>query len=422
MLTFSQMLKILKKPVAVKSYLLLATCLIAANAIQASAEEAGVTGTTIQIGGVMDLNGASKGLGLGMKAGIEAALNGEKIQNHSIKFVVLNDYYTPTETVKATQQLIDQGIFLMLGNVGTPTAKVALPILATNKVPAVGFFTGADLLRPGVGDIINFRASYVQEIATTVETALAAGVKPQEICAFVQNDAYGMAGISGLKVALAKQPGMAETISKLEQILAMPGEEPARNNVGPVGVYLRNGKIVREGYLSLKRWEKTANTHCRLIVTVGTYAPIADFIGYSRLKGDNWVVSAVSFTGTDYLLKAVEAYKITNGVIITNVVPALDSSLPIVEEARKALGDQLNYVSLEGFVVGKMFLAITRDIKGDITRENFLKTVRGRTFDLGGLKLDFTNDNQGSDLVQLSYLDGGELKSATPQQLGKIFQ
>ena len=76
MLTFNQMLKILKKPVAVKSYLLLATCLIAANAIQASAEEAGVTGTTIQIGGVMDLNGASKGLGLGMKAGIEAALNG----------------------------------------------------------------------------------------------------------------------------------------------------------------------------------------------------------------------------------------------------------------------------------------------------------------------------------------------------------
>ena len=57
-----------------------------------------------------------------------------------------------------------------------------------------------------------------------------------------------------------------------------------------------------------------------------------------------------------------------------------------------------------------MFLAIARSIKGDITRESFLKAVRGHNFDLGGLPLDFTNDNQGSDLVLLIYLDGKEFK------------
>ena len=123
-----------------------------------------------------------------------------------------------------------------------------------------------------------------------------------------------------------------------------------------------------------------------------------------------------------FLVQALRNHNITNKVILTNVVPNLDSPLPIVAEARKALGSQLGYVSMEGFIIGKMFLAIARNIKGDITRQNFLKAVRGQTFDLGGLKLDFINSNQGSNLVQLAYLDNGEFNSITSQQLDKVFQ
>jgi ABC-type branched-subunit amino acid transport system substrate-binding protein len=405
----------------IQSSLLVATLTIM-SCTQAWAEEAGVTHSTLRIGGVMSLEGDSKGLGLGMKAGIDAALRGEKIQGRVVEFIVLNDFYNPADTVKSTRQLLDQGIFLMLGNVGTPTTKAALPILVEHNVPAVGFFTGSDLLRPGVGDIVNFRASYTQEIVEVVEAAFSAGVQPREICAYVQNDAYGMAGILGLKIALMKQSGMTDIVDKLEQILAMPGEEPKRNGIGPVGVYPRNMNLAREGYLSLKQWEQATGTRCRLVVTVGTYSPVADFIGYARYKDEHWIFSAVSFTGTDNLVQALRDQNITDKVIMTNVVPNLDSSLPIVEEARKALGKQLGYVSLEGFIVGKMFLAIARNIKGDITRQNFLKAVRGQTFDLGGLKLDFTTSNQGSNLVQLVYLNNGELKGITPQQLAKVFQ
>ncbi len=401
---------------------MLMVSLMVAGSVQALAEEAGVASTAITIGGVMDLEGESKGLGLGMKAGIEAALKGEKIQGRAIEFVVMNDSYMPENTIKATRQLVEQGVFLMLGNVGTPTAKVALPILAENKIPAVGFFTGAELLRLGVGDIINFRASYVQEVAGVIEAAFVAGVKPQEVCAYVQNDAYGMAGVLGIKTILAKQPGMAQVVQKLEQIMALEGEEPARNGIGPIGVYSRNTLTGKDGYVSLKNWEKNMGTPCRLVVTVGTYAPIASFIGYARYKGENWIFSAVSFTGASNFTQALKAQKVSDDVIMTQVVPALDSSLLIVEEARKSLGGQLGYVSLEGFIVGKMFLTIARSIKGDFTRDNFLKAVRGQTFDLGGLKLDFTTDNQGSDLVHLTHLDGEEFKTITPQQLTTVFQ
>ncbi|HYQ90899.1 MAG TPA: branched-chain amino acid ABC transporter substrate-binding protein, partial [Candidatus Competibacteraceae bacterium] len=300
--------------------------------------------------------------------------------------------------------------------------RVSLPILAENKIPAVGFLTGTQLLRSGTSDIINFRASYVQEVNSVIETALAAGVKPQEICGYVQNDSYGMAGVLGIKTALAKQAGMTEVIQKLDQIMAMQGEEPARNGIGPVGVYSRNTKVAKDGYNSLKNWEKNTGRPCRLVVTVGTYEPIANFIGYARYKGENWIFSAVSFTGASNFIEALNKQKVNDKIIMTQVVPPLDSPLPIVEEARKSLGGQLGYVSLEGFIVGKMFLAIARNIKGDITRSNFLKAVRGQAFDLGGLKLDFTNDNQGSDVVQLTYFDSQEFKAITPQQLAAVFQ
>ncbi|MEE4380096.1 MAG: ABC transporter substrate-binding protein [Candidatus Competibacteraceae bacterium] len=390
-------------------------------AINSSLAQEGVTDKTIRIGGVMDLEGASSGLGQGMKAGIEAAFKGEKVQNREIEFLTLNDSYQPEKTIEAVQQLIDQGIFLMLGNVGTPTARVALPILAENKVPAVGFFTGAGLLRPGVGDVINYRASYAQEIASLIKAALAAGVKPAEVCALVQNDSYGMAGVQGLQAALTGNPEAESTIEQLAQILNMEGEEPARNGVGPVGVYRRNTLYAKEGYKSLKQWEETSGAPCRLVVTVGTYVPVANFIGYARYKNENWVFSAVSFTGAESFRKELIQYGVTDKILMTQVVPELGSELPIVQNARKALGDQLDYVSLEGYIAGKLVLRIMSEIDGELTRSNFLKAAQGKTFDLGGLQLDFVDDNQASDFVLLTDLRGDRYDVIDPEYLEQLF-
>lgn len=372
--------------------------------------EPGISDTTIRIGGVMDLEGRSSGLGQGMKIGIEAALRGEKIRGRRIEFITYDDSYTPKKTIAATRKLLERDVFLIIGNVGTPTAEVALPILAEERVPAVGFFTGAGLLRPGVGDIVNYRASYVQETAKVIESAIRAGVPPSGICAYVQNDGYGMAGVAGIKSALSARPGTKKILNALDEIIEMEGDDPPRNNIGPVGVYRRNTFTSREGYISLKNWEKKQGTRCRLVVSVGTYNAIARFVGYSRYKGDDWVVSAVSFTGADDFRSALKEFNVSDKVVMTQVVPALDSRLPIVAEARKALGERFGYVTLEGYIVGKMWLEAMRKIEGPLTRENFIRAVQGHTFDVGGLKLDFRTDNQGSDLVLLTYLDGDEYR------------
>jgi ABC-type branched-subunit amino acid transport system substrate-binding protein len=218
--------------------------------VRSGLAQQGVTDRLIRIGGVMDLEGRSRGLGLGMKAGIEAAIRNQRVKGRRVEFVTLNDSYTPAKTIEATNSLITQGIFVMVGNVGTPTAKVSLPILAQAKVPALGFFTGAGILRPGVGDIINYRASYVQETAAVIRSAIDAGINPAQICAYVQNDAYGMAGVIGIRRALGALSGTELVTKTLDVILQQQGENPARNNLGPVGVYQRNTFTSRDGYQS----------------------------------------------------------------------------------------------------------------------------------------------------------------------------
>jgi ABC-type branched-subunit amino acid transport system substrate-binding protein len=368
--------------------------------------EVGVTPDKIVIGGVMDLEGRSRGLGRGMRDGINAAFNGQKVKGRSIEFTTLNDSYNPGKTIAATEQLVGRGVFAMLGNVGTPTAKVSLPMLDKAGVPAVGFFTGAGLLRPGPGDVVNYRASYVQETAAVIEAAFRSGLKPGEICAFVQNDAYGMAGIAGVKAAMQRAGNTREIIEKLDEVMQQNGDNPFRNNIGPVGVYKRNTFASRDGYQSLKAWEASSGLNCRLVVTVGAYASIANFVGYATMKGENWIYSAVSFTGAENLKNALSEFGVTENVIVTQVVPPLNSKLPIVRDARQALGSKLNYVSLEGYVVGRFMLQALNKIPGkEITRDLLLSTIKGKRFDVGGLILDFSSDNQGSDLVIATYLE-----------------
>ena len=93
----------------------------------------GVTKKTIQLGSVLVLQGQDEALGNGMKLGIEASLAGEKVQGRSLEIIFKNDYYEPASARKATEELLENhDIFLALGNVGTPTAQVTLPVVDLN--------------------------------------------------------------------------------------------------------------------------------------------------------------------------------------------------------------------------------------------------------------------------------------------------
>lgn len=395
--------------------------LLALPAFSLRAAESGVTDTVIRIGSTQPLIGDISPIGEGMKKGMEAAFKNAKVQGRTIELTVLDDSYDPTTTIKDAQELINQGIFLMLGSTGSQSMKAVLPVLAAHKVPAVGFYTGAGFTGPG--DVLNFRSSYAQEVATAINAVLAAGVKPTEICAYVQNDAYGMAGLKGVRIALEKQAGMQEVVDLLDKILVMEGEDPERNNIGPVGVNRRGTLTARDGYLSLKDWEKKTGNRCRFVATVLNILPTVQFIGYAHhYKKEPWVFSVPSPAVNETLLAGFKEQSVSDNVIATRVIPAETANMPIVNEARQALGKDFNAFSLEGYVVGKMTLAIMRNIQGDLTRANFLAAARSQPYDIGGIAVDFTNDSQGSDFVDLTYLQNDLFEPLSTEKLQAIFR
>ena len=177
----------------------------------------------------------------------------------------------------------------------------------------------------------------------------------------------------------------------------------------------------REGYVSLKKWEEANGTRCRLVAMMAVYDAAATFVAYARYKGETWMFSTTSNAAGNTMQSLLKEQGVTDRVVATQIVPALDSMLLVVVEARKALGQELDQLSLEGYLVGRMFLAIMQAIEGPLTRENFLKAARRQPYDIGGVKVDFTTNNQGSDFVLAFVLRDGQFIAITPQELVGLF-
>ncbi|MEL6189457.1 MAG: ABC transporter substrate-binding protein, partial [Myxococcota bacterium] len=170
----------------------------------------GFDDTTIRVGMSTVLSGSAAGLGQEMKRGVDMyfAVVNEKggVHGRRLELTALDDGYEPARTAPNMRKLIDEhDVFAVVGNVGTPTAVVSVPIANEKKVPLFGALTGAGLLRRSPPDryVLNFRASYNQEMKAMIDGLVdEAGIPPDRIAFFTQNDAYGDAGFSGAAKAL----------------------------------------------------------------------------------------------------------------------------------------------------------------------------------------------------------------------------
>ena len=355
--------------------------------------EDGVTETEIILGQSCALDGPASALGTGMKAGLFAAfekvnadggINGKKI-----KLISLDDGYEPDKAINNTRLFInEEKVFLLIGEVGTPTSKAVVPIATEAGVPFFGPFTGAEFLRkPFNMWVINVRGSYNQEMERHAQYLVDKnGLK--NIACFYQDDGYGQAGLTGIKIALEKRG------------LKLVAE----------GSYKRNTLAIKRGLLKIRDAKPEA------IVMVGAYKPCAEFIKLAKKIGMTDVIySNISFVGTAALKK--ELGKAGEGCLISQVMPLpTNKDVPIVAEYLDAMAEyqkhaDAGFVSLEGYVVGKLFCNVAGRVQGELNRENFISTVSEiGTFELGGLTLNFgPNDHQGSESIFLTQIKNGEI-------------
>jgi ABC-type branched-subunit amino acid transport system substrate-binding protein len=169
------------------------------------------------------------------------------------------------------------------------------------------------------------------------------------------------------------------------------------------GSFKRNTTAVKSALLDIMKGQPEA------VVTVAPYKPVAEFIKLAHQVKMDAVFVAISFVGSDSL--AQELGKEGAGVIISQVVPSpWDTSLPVVASYQGALvADDANakpgFVSLEGYLVGRLVVEALKRVDGEPTRDKLLAAIGGAPFDLGGFVLSYgPAKNQGSDQVFFTIL------------------
>ncbi len=377
----------------------LALVLAATTPIAAKAEM-GVSDNTITFGQSAALDGPAAALGTGMREGILAAFAEANrdggIGGRQLELTSQDDGYEPDRAISNVQNLINQEqVFGLIGAVGTPTSKATQPIATDAGVPFVGPFTGAGFLRaPELTNVVNVRGTYGQETEAWIKH-LTEDLGYDRIAILYQDDSFGRVGLAGVNKAMEARG------------LKLVAE----------GTYKRNTTAVKSALLDIRKAEPQA------VVMVGAYKPIAEFIKLARKVKLNATFVNISFVGSKALAK--ELGPDGEGVVITQCVPfPWDTSIPLVKQYQAALtandaSAEPGFVSLEGYMVGRVAIMALENVQGELTRESFLKAVADTgTFDLGGVTLTYgPGDNQGMDEVFLSVIQAdGSFKAV--QRLG----
>ena len=353
----------------------------------------GVFPDSIVFGQSAVLSGDSRGLGTNMSLGVRAAFEEANreggIHGRLLRLVVRDDRYEAEAAVVNTRELIDHGVFGLIGAVGTPTSRVAEPIASGAQVPYIGAFTGASLLRAeDQRHVVNLRASYDQETEEMVER-LTTDLGFSRIAILYQDDSYGRAGLTGTRMALDKRD------------MTLVSE----------GTYVRNTTAVKRALLKIR------DSNPQAVIIIGAYRPAAEFIQWARKIRMRAVFVNISFVGSNDLLR--ELGSSGEGVVVTQVVPfPLDTSIPVVARYQGAIREidssaQPGFVSLEGYLAGRLVVEVLRasaDSAGaPPTRESFLQVLADAgPIDLGGFEVEYgSEDNQGSDEVFLTVIRQG---------------
>ncbi|MDX2298365.1 MAG: ABC transporter substrate-binding protein [Xanthomonadaceae bacterium] len=358
--------------------------LLVASGSPARAED-GVTDTEIRIGMANALTGPASGLGTDLKTGATAFLTrinaAGGVNGRKVVLVSKDDGYEPKNTASATQALIEKDkVFALFGYVGTPTSAAAVPLASRSSVPYLFPFTGAEFLRNPVNKFVfNVRASYFDETELMIER-LTKDIGAKKIMLFIQDDAFGEAGKAGVNRALHKR-GMAAA-------------EEAR--------YKRNTLGVDEGVAKIKAAAPDA------VIFVGTYASLSAAVKKAKAQGIKAPFMTVSFIGTERFIQ--EAGADGDGVYITQVMPALDSGVPVVAQYLGDMkGGPINYSSLEGYVDAAVLVEALKKAGANPTRAGLVGALEGLSADIGGLKIAFSAANhQGMKNVFLTVVRGGK--------------
>lgn len=334
----------------------------------------GVTPAEIKLGMVADFTASNKERGRAMRVGWEtaiAAANAEGgIDGRKIRLVSADDGYDPKRTGPTLKQMVEQeGVFAVVGNVGTATAAVSVPYVVEHKVILFAPLSGGDVVRRTPPDryVFTYRASLADEGAAAVRYLVdVRRIPPDKIGVLLQKDDFGEAGWRACVKQLEAAGAKAANVQRME--------------------YVRNTADVREALETLKANKDSI----KAMVLVAIYKPAATFIRKARDAGLDLPFVVLSTDPSAIGQELVESGgNATQGVVLTQVTPVPTSRATGVARYRKSLeqfapGEEPGGTSLEGWVAAQIFFEALKRTGPTLDTEKLVDTLESiEGLDLG---------------------------------------
>jgi branched-chain amino acid transport system substrate-binding protein len=359
----------------------------------------GVTDREIRFGIVIPYSGGAKANGHNMKLGVDLAFarandNGG-VNGRMLKLIPADDGFEPSRTLDAMKTLWEkEQVFGFVGNHGTPTAAIAVPYAVERHALFYGALTGAAVVRHDPPDryVFNYRPSYLEEVDAAVRYLIKVRkVPPRQIAVFGQDDAFGESGFTGVAKAYRALGLNDAAILRLK--------------------YTRNTVDVDDAINQL-RLQKVP---IRAVVMVATTRAAAKFIEKTRDLFPGMIYSNISAVGASTLSDELMLLgpRFTQGVLVTQTVPAVSGASSVVLDYKNALakyfpGENPDYISLEGFISTNVLIDALRRCGRQVETEKLIEILENtHNLDLGlGTPLGFSRgEHQASHKIWGTQLD-----------------
>lgn len=347
---------------------------------------------TIRLGMSGPFSGGSSSVGNQFLLGAQIYFNDLNenggVHGRTIEIIAKDDQYEPRIAIENVKALIKkEKVFALFGIIGTPTAEAVFPIAKEKNIPFVATYSGAEFLRnPPNPIVLNARAGDFDEAERLVKY-YTEELNLKKIALFYQNDAYGRAGLKGVKDALGRRN------------LSLVGE----------GSYKRNTLSVGNSLYEIEQCDPD------VILMIGSTAPVAEFI--KRARESEKIRKEVhfglfSFVEPRPLMELLE--KKGEGITFAQVVPSpWTSEVKEVENYRFLMkkyhpNEDLGHVSLEGYFAARMIAEVLKTVGKNLNKNEFIKEQGNfsKSLDDEGISKNLDERCKCLHRVHLSEYDG----------------
>lgn len=308
------------------------------------------------------------------------------INGNKLKHVIKDDQYDPAKTaVLADEAITQDGALALINAVGTANAMALMKtgVLSKHKVPLVGVFSGADVIRgPGSEQIFHTRASYSDEIMKISRLASTLGLK--RIAVLYQDDGFGASIMQS--ITKASEEYQLEVIHK----------EPYKAGETDFAKHARQVVAAKP----------------QAIFLMGVPEAVIRFMkAYDAPVGASQIYS-LSFVPVKMLVALAGEQKV-RGMGVSQVVPNPDSAvISLAKDFQKFLkspygkGVQSNAVNFEVYLNVRLVAEAIRLAGPKPTPEKVTRALMSmNNFELGGYPISFSETaRRGSQYIDIAVI------------------